>query len=261
MKGKSYSIPVGMAFKKYYCHYCESKLDKYRYHRVVTKGDKDYFLYQDIDTFPRVDQDVYSYHFKCGNCNKLISVEHQYAIEIIQKQLKSKRLSEIEIKENYNQAKEKQKKRRLIGNIILPLIFLFITFLITYLFLIEKSTKNLIILSIIYLLITLMIIWSAIYNFKGKRLSKYHMDYSYEEKALYKKLHTYSYNNKQLIQKSNECYCFHCESKINAKEIVSFIDNDKTALCPLCNVDAIIPDCIEEEITKELIDEMKRFWF
>ena len=85
MKGKHYSIPVGMVFKKYYCHYCESKLDKYRYHRVVTEGDRDYFLYQDRDTFPRVDQDVYSYHFKCGNCNKLISVEHQYAIEIIQK--------------------------------------------------------------------------------------------------------------------------------------------------------------------------------
>ena len=42
MKGKSYSIPFGMVFKKYYCSKCGTKLEKEKTHRVVTKNDKDY---------------------------------------------------------------------------------------------------------------------------------------------------------------------------------------------------------------------------
>ena len=39
MKGKSWSIPVGMVFKKYYCSKCGGKLVKSKTHRVVTKDD------------------------------------------------------------------------------------------------------------------------------------------------------------------------------------------------------------------------------
>ena len=65
MKGKSWSIPVGMVFKKYYCSKCGGKLVKSKTHRVVTKDDKDYYQYHDVGTYPRYDYDVYSYEFKC----------------------------------------------------------------------------------------------------------------------------------------------------------------------------------------------------
>ena len=43
--------------------------------------------------------------------------------------------------------------------------------------------------------------------------------------------------------------------------MVSFIDNEDTALCPYCGVDAIIPDSIDEKIDEELIEDMNKYWF
>ena len=70
MKGKSYSIPAGMVFKKYYCSHCGAKLVKSKTHRVVSKDDKDYYQYRDYGTFPRCDYDVNNYEFKCKNVIK-----------------------------------------------------------------------------------------------------------------------------------------------------------------------------------------------
>lgn len=261
MKGKSYSIPVGMVFKKYYCHECESKLSKYKTHRVVTKNDPDYFQYQDKTSYPRIDHDVYDYHFKCNQCNKLISVNQQYIIEIIQKNLKSKRLSEIEIKNNYEMAKSKAKKQRLFTNIFVPLLMVITFLLVAYFILRNKFNDIIYILIGVFVLFASMITFSEIRHFKGKNKNKYYYDYSYEKKTLFNKLHTYAYNNRSLIQQANYCYCFHCKNKIEAKYINDYIDNGVTALCPKCNVDSLIPDCIDEEITDKVIYDMNKYWF
>ena len=84
MKGKNYSIPYGMVFKKYYCSKCGMELEKERTHRVVSKDDKDYYQYHDHGTFPRSDHDVYDYRFKCPYCNTRISFEEQCIIKRIQ---------------------------------------------------------------------------------------------------------------------------------------------------------------------------------
>ena len=69
MPGYSYGIPTGMVFKKYYCSRCGNKLIKEKNHRIVSKEDVDYYHYHEIGTFPKYDHSVYSYHFKCPNCN------------------------------------------------------------------------------------------------------------------------------------------------------------------------------------------------
>ena len=58
MKGKSWSIPVGMIFKKHYCHHCGNKLEKEKNHRIVSKDDVDYYKYHDVGNYPRYDYDV-----------------------------------------------------------------------------------------------------------------------------------------------------------------------------------------------------------
>ncbi len=101
MKGKSYSIPLGMVFKKYYCSKCGTKLEKEKTHRVVTKDDKDYYQYHEYGMFPLHDYDVYSYQFKCPSCEERISFDEQCIIERIQKKCSRFVLSPAEIKENY----------------------------------------------------------------------------------------------------------------------------------------------------------------
>ena len=68
MIGKHSGIPVGMIFKKFYCSCCGNKLTKEKHHRVVSPGDIDYYSYNDRDSFPKYNTDVYGYHFKCIKC-------------------------------------------------------------------------------------------------------------------------------------------------------------------------------------------------
>lgn len=260
MKGKNYSIPYGMVFKKYYCSKCGMKLEKERTHRVVSKDDKDYYQYHDHGMFPRSDHDVYDYRFKCPYCNTRISFEEQCIIERIQKKCNSKTLSTFEIKENYDECKTKENIRILIRNILVPLIFISIFFTLFYFFGENREAYSLVVLFVLYVIMALGIVVGAIRRYKGNYKMRRYQTYSHEEEAQLKRLHAYSSNNKDLIITSETCYCFYCKEKFNSKEIKEYIDNGKTALCPKCGVDSVLPDTIEG-IDDRVIDEMNRYWF
>ena len=151
MKGKSYSIPFGMVFKKYYCSKCGTKLEKEKTHRVVTKNDKDYYQYHDYGMFPRSDHDVYDYRFKCPYCNTRISFEEQCIIERIQKKCNSKILSSIEIKDNNKECKTRDNKRVLIRNILVPTVFISLFFAMFYFYGTNKESFSLCILIVLYI--------------------------------------------------------------------------------------------------------------
>ena len=76
-----------------------------------------------------------------------------------------------------------------------------------------------------------------------------------------RKLHVYSSHNRELILKSNKCYCFYCKSILSSNEIIKYIDNNETALCPKCDIDSIIPDAIDDTIDQKVIDDMNQYWF
>lgn len=261
MKGKSYSIPVGMVFKKYYCSHCGTKLIKSKTHRVVSKDDKDYYQYRDYGTFPRIDYDVFDYEFKCEKCNKKISYDEQCVIERIQKKLKKKVLSEHEIKNNYNGDKNKHSKWILARNILIPVIFLTIFMILYFIFKTDKSKEEVLFYLIIYVLTSSFLIFMSIRSFYGKHKLRWHQTYSNEERLKFEKLHAYSSNNKELIEKSEYCHCFHCKKKFNSKEVDQYLEIENTALCPHCGIDSVIPDCIDETIDNELIEGMNKYWF
>ena len=85
MRVKDIGIPIRMVFLKYHCSNCGAKLTKEKNHRIVSKDDVDYFSYQDRTTYPRLDHDVYGYHFKCSKCQNRYSYQYQCIINRIQK--------------------------------------------------------------------------------------------------------------------------------------------------------------------------------
>ena len=81
-----------------------------------------------------------------------------------------------------------------------------------------------------------------------------------KEKQL-KKLHAYSSHNAKLVASSERCYCFYCRSEFESSEISAYVDEGETVLCPRCNIDAVIPDAIDESLDADIIEEMNKYWF
>lgn len=255
MKGKSWSIPCGMVFKKFYCINCESKLVKEKTHRVVKKDDSDYYLYHDRGTFPRNDVVVYEYRFKCEKCNQSYSYNQQVKYSYLQKKYQTKLISDEQITKNREYIENKKKKANRISQIIF-FVSGFLFFLPLYILLQEdKSEKALFKALIMYFVFVVISLIFMCVNRKRKGSRRY------KNEDLLEELHTYSSNNFKLIQNSNFCHCFHCLKKFEAKEVMSYIDDNKTALCPYCDIDAVIPDVIDHQLDGITIREMNEYWF
>lgn len=55
-------------------------------------------------------------------------------------------------------------------------------------------------------------------------------------------LHRYSLRNRDLFSADHAAGCFHCMKEFMPKQIVEWVDDDRTALCPYCGIDSVIPD-------------------
>jgi hypothetical protein len=73
--------------------------------------------------------------------------------------------------------------------------------------------------------------------------------------------HKHSARNKNELLKDKKCGCFHCMKIFSPKEIVDWIDDDDTALCPHCSIDAVIGESSGYPITNEFLEKMHDFWF
>ncbi len=258
MQGKSYSIPFGMKFKKYYCHKCGSKLLRKQTHRVVSKDDPDYYKYQNRNEFPRRDWDVYEYCFVCDKCNYHIAYSEQEVIRSIQKKYRSKILSKDKINKHYQTFKKRNNLKRIITNILVTSICLIIIFFFMIAYYQIKDIRKIIIYSSIILFIIGNVIFNNIRSLKNEKNQNEY--YSIIKEDLYHKLYTYSKNNKALINEAEICYCYHCNKKFTKEEVIEYLEED-TALCPNCKVDAVIPDSIDESLNMIIIEEMNKYWF
>ena len=75
--------------------------------------------------------------------------------------------------------------------------------------------------------------------------------------------YTHSIRNEESILKSDFCGCFHCISIFpvaDIKEMVVEKDGFKTAICPICGIDAVLGDA-SVEITAELLEAMNEHYF
>ena len=77
-------------------------------------------------------------------------------------------------------------------------------------------------------------------------------------------IHRKSSSHEQDIRNSKICGCFYCLNIFSPSEINEWWDEksgSKTAVCPKCGIDAVIPDDIGYEITVELLEKMKKEYF
>lgn len=96
-KGSETKIPVGMIFKKMFCHKCGAKLKKEKISETYEEGDQEYsnkILGHSTLGMSQITKSYYIY--KCPSCGAKISYECQCAIAKKQKLLKKKILNEDE---------------------------------------------------------------------------------------------------------------------------------------------------------------------
>lgn len=67
-----------------------------------------------------------------------------------------------------------------------------------------------------------------------------------------------SMRNKKALTTCVKAGCYHCSEIFETKDITEYTDQGETALCPKCNVDAVIPN---SKITKEELKEIHNYWF
>ena len=94
-RGKETEIPVGMIFKKMFCHKCGTQLKKKKITKIYKKGDPGYsnhLLGHSTLGMSEISRSHYIY--KCENCGSKISYDDQCVIAKKQKLLRRKIIDE-----------------------------------------------------------------------------------------------------------------------------------------------------------------------
>lgn len=65
--------------------------------------------------------------------------------------------------------------------------------------------------------------------------------------------------HRPLIEKSKVVRCFYCRNAVTPETIERWIDEGQTALCPICGIDAVLPDSVD--LSDEFIQAMHDYWF
>lgn len=69
-----------------------------------------------------------------------------------------------------------------------------------------------------------------------------------------------SINNSFFVRNSNRCGCYHCMTIFKAPKVTEWVDDGNTALCPNCDIDAVIPDSMAE-LTKGVLMALNKMQF
>ena len=74
--------------------------------------------------------------------------------------------------------------------------------------------------------------------------------------------HKYATANESLVKRSTRCGCFNCMDTYPPEEILDWIDDKdgRTAVCPHCFVDAVLPDSCPYSISPYFLRRMNRKW-
>jgi hypothetical protein len=64
------------------------------------------------------------------------------------------------------------------------------------------------------------------------------------------------------VEKSDVCGCFYCLSTFAPSEIQEWVDDGRTALCPKCEIDAVLADKSGFPVTDQTsLTAMHKHWF
>ena len=127
MKDLVYEKPFGMLIrKKQHCPMCGGLLEIEKVKRTITDGDRDYPRYHERGTYPRRDVSVTSHRYKCTECKFRFIYDDQEIVYMIQKKLKKVKLTEEDVRANYEVMLKRQEVKKKAGAILLRIFFGFI---------------------------------------------------------------------------------------------------------------------------------------
>lgn len=73
--------------------------------------------------------------------------------------------------------------------------------------------------------------------------------------------HICSSNHRPQIEASTKCGCFYCQRIFQPTTIEDWTDDDTTALCPFCGMDAVLGDASGFPISKIFFADMYQVYF
>ena len=80
----------------------------------------------------------------------------------------------------------------------------------------------------------------------------------------YIEAHAHSLEHETEISASDECGCFHCVSVFSPSDIKEWIEepnsDERTALCPFCDKEAVIGSAAGFPIAVEFLEKMRKYW-
>lgn len=74
-------------------------------------------------------------------------------------------------------------------------------------------------------------------------------------------IYRYSSQHRTLLQQSERSGCFYCLETFAYSEIEDWCDDEQTAICPHCGIDAVLGSASVEALTPELLQAMHRAYF
>jgi hypothetical protein len=57
-----------------------------------------------------------------------------------------------------------------------------------------------------------------------------------------------SFHNRSLVELAQKCGCYSCCNTFDTNSIKEWTDDNDTAICPICNIDSVIPDPADGEL-------------
>ena len=64
-----------------------------------------------------------------------------------------------------------------------------------------------------------------------------------------------SLHNADKITIDTDCSCYYCLSNFKGCDITEYVDEGRTAICPFCSIDSVLPEKISKERLEELYKE------
>ena len=85
----------------------------------------------------------------------------------------------------------------------------------------------------------------------------------------YTKIHRHCGWHEEEVKNSKLCGCFSCSKIFPSEEITEWIDEPedcprgagKTAVCPNCGIDAVLPESSDYKLSQEFIKDMNKKFF
>ena len=71
----------------------------------------------------------------------------------------------------------------------------------------------------------------------------------------------YATANEENLKNSSKAGCYYCKKIYDASEVLEFLEGERTALCPKCGIDSVIPSNSPIELTSSNLNKLNKHWF